>query len=155
MSMPGKKPYDSLKLDAQLCFPLYAAARQVTSLYNPALKPLGLTYTEYVTFMALWEHDGASVGELGERLYLNNSTLTPLLKRMERDGYITRMRKPEDERAVVIRLTEKGWQMRDRVLDVPEQVGRCINLTEEKAGELYMLLHELLAHINREERIES
>ena len=99
---------EALKLENQLCFPLYAAARQVVSLYTPYLRTLGITYTQYIVFLVLWERDGIPVGELGRRLYLDNGTLTPLLKKMEKEGYITRTRESSDERVVTIRLTDKG-----------------------------------------------
>jgi len=146
------KKYDVLKLENQLCFPLYAAARQIVNLYNPAFKPLGLTYTEYIVFMVLWEHEnGVTVGELGQILYLNNSTLTPLLKRMESEDYIKRIRCNEDERVVNIYLTQKGWEMRDKALDIPAKVGKCVKLSEEKVSQLYSLLYELMDVLAKEE----
>ena len=101
-------PDELLRLDRQLCFPLYAAARKAVSAYTPYLKPLDLTYTQYITFMVLWEKDGLTIGEIGERLHLDNGTLTPLLKKMEKQGYITRKRDQEDERKVTIHLTKKA-----------------------------------------------
>ncbi len=145
--------YLKLKLENQLCFPLYAAARQVVNLYNPAFKPLGLTYTEYIVFMVLWEKDDITVGDLGEKLYLNNSTLTPLLKRMESNGYITKSRELSDERIVKIRLTSKGWEMREKAATIPDSMKNCISLSPEKAGQLYTLLYELLDDI-KEHQIE-
>jgi DNA-binding MarR family transcriptional regulator len=99
---------ETMKLSNQLCFPLYAAARNVTSLYTPLLKPLGLTYTQYIVFLVLWEKDGITVGELGEKLMLDNGTLSPLLKKMQQAGYVERRRCREDDRVVEITLTEKG-----------------------------------------------
>nr|MCR5610478.1 MarR family transcriptional regulator [Clostridiales bacterium] len=93
---------EAMKLANQLCFPLYAAARHVTGLYTPVLKPLGLTYTQYIVFLVLWEKDGQPVGEIGEKLLLDNGTLSPLLKKMEQAGYVRRERSREDERVVVI-----------------------------------------------------
>ena len=98
--------HEAMKLANQLCFPLYAAARNVTGLYTPWLKPLGLTYTQYIVFLVLWEEDGISVTEIGEKLMLDNGTLSPLLKKMEKAGYINRRRSSDDERVVVITLTE-------------------------------------------------
>ena len=97
---------EAMKLANQICFPLYAAARNVTSLYTPYLKPLGLTYTQYIVFLVLWEKDGVPVSEIGERLMLDNGTLSPLLKKMEQAGYVTRRRSAEDDRVVLITLTE-------------------------------------------------
>lgn len=135
---------EKMKLDNQLCFPLYAAARKVTGLYTPWLKELGLTYTQYITFLVLWEHDGITVGEICEKLMLDNGTVSPLLKKMEQAGYISRSRSPEDDRVVVITLTEEGRKMQERAKDIPEEVGKCVDLSSGKALELYRLLYELL-----------
>ena len=134
----------AMRLVNQLCFPLYAAARNVTGLYTPWLKPLGLTYTQYIVFLVLWERDGVSVTEIGEKLMLDNGTLSPLLKKMEQAGYIRRQRSREDERVVVITLTEAGKALQEQAKDVPEKVARCIDLPPEKARTLYSLLYELL-----------
>ena len=136
--------HDIMKLDNQLCFPLYAAARNVTSLYTPWLKPLGLTYTQYITFLVLWEMDGISVSEIGSRLMLDNGTLSPMLKKMEQEGYIERNRSREDDRVVIITLTQKGRELQEQAKDIPEKVGSCIDLPIEKARVLYDLLYELL-----------
>ena len=135
---------EAMKLINQLCFPLYAAARHVTGLYTPVLKPLGLTYTQYIVFLVLWEKDGLTVGEIGERLLLDNGTLSPLLKKMEKAGYVKRQRSREDERVVVITLTEAGRALREKAKDVPAKVAGCIDLPPEKAQTLYGLLYELL-----------
>ena len=133
-----------LCLDNQLCFPLYAAARKVTSLYTPLFKPLGITYTQYIVFLALWEKDDVSVSDLCSRLYLDSGTLTPLLKKMEKDGYINRKRSVEDERIVKITLTEQGRRMEDKVSDIPMKVGSCFPLKPEEAAVLYSLLNKIL-----------
>ena len=99
---------ESMKLDSQLCFPLYAAARKITGLYTPYLKPLGITYTQYIMFLVLWEKDGITVGELCKRLRLDTGTVTPMLKNTEKQGLIRRTRSEDDERVVVISLTEDG-----------------------------------------------
>ncbi len=139
-----KDKYEALKLDNQLCFPLYAASREIISLYTPILSEIGLTYTQYITFMALWEQDGMSVGDLGKRLFLDNGTLTPMLKKLEQQGYVTRSRSPEDERVVIIKLTEKGYDLREQCLDVPKKMSACVDLSLEDAAELYRLLYVLL-----------
>ena len=140
-----KKEYAvMMKLDKQLCFPLYAAARNVSSLYTPFLKPLGLTYTQYLVFLVLWEKDDVPIGEIGEKLMLDNGTLSPLLKKMEQEGYIERGRCKDDERIVKIRLTKKGKGLQEKVKDVPEKVAGCIDLPPAKAKQLYDLLYELL-----------
>ena len=138
-----------MKLENQICFPLYAAARSVTGLYTPWLKELGLTYTQYITFLVLWEKDGITVGEICERLMLDNGTVSPLLKKMESAGYITRSRSAEDDRVVVITLTDQGREMQDKAKDIPEKVGECIDLSPEKAVKLYELLYELLGKERR------
>ncbi len=135
---------EAMKLANQLCFPLYAAARHVTGLYTPVLKPLGLTYTQYIVLLALWEKDGLPVGEIGEKLLLDNGTLSPLLKKMEQAGYVRRERSREDERVVVITLTEAGRALQEKAKDVPAKVAGCIDLPPEKAQILYGLLYELL-----------
>jgi len=140
-------PYDyheTMKLDHQLCFPLYAAARSVVSLYTPWLKPLGLTYTQYIVFLVLWEQDGITVGELGERLLLDNGTLSPLLKKLEQAGYLERNRSEADDRVVLINLTRKGRALQKQAKEIPEKVASCIDLSPEKAVQLHALLHELL-----------
>ena len=133
-----------LHLDSQLCFPLYAAARKVVNHYTPYLKPLGITYTQYIVLLALWESGSATVGDLCRKLYLDNGTITPLLKKMEESGYISRSRSRQDERVVAVTITEQGWELRQRVKDIPFQVGGCIPLTHDEAFELYKLLHKLM-----------
>ena len=141
---PMENGYDMLKLENQLCFPLYAAARSVTNLYTPYLKPLGLTYTQYLVFLVLWEKDGIPVGEICEKLMLDNGTLSPLLKKMEQAGYLKRTRSPEDDRVKVITLTAEGKALREQAKDIPAKVGSCIRLSPEKGILLYGLLYELL-----------
>ena len=135
---------EAMKLANQLCFPLYAAARNVTGLYTPWLKPLGLTYTQYIVFLVLWEKDGISVSEIGKKLMLDNGTLSPLLKKMEQAGYVSRRRSAADDRVVEITLTEAGRALQDKAKDIPGKVGSCIDLPKEKAQLLYSLLYELL-----------
>jgi DNA-binding MarR family transcriptional regulator len=140
-------PYDyheAMKLSNQLCFPLYAASRKVINLYTPLLKPLGLTYTQYAVFLVLWEKDGITVGEICDKLMLDNGTLSPLLKKLEQAGYITRQRSSGDERVVVITLTEAGRALQEKAKDVPFRMAGCIDLAPEKARMLYSLLYELL-----------
>ena len=136
--------YPQLMLESQLCFPLYAAARQVVNAYTPYLKPLGLTYTQYIVFLCLWEYGEMTVGDLCTRLHLDNGTITPLIKRLEQDGYLTRCRRVPDERVVYVCLTEQGWELRERARDVPAQVGACLSLSEKDAMMLYKLLYQLL-----------
>ncbi len=137
-------PNEALKLRNQLCFPLYAAARRVTGVYTPYLKPLGLTYTQYIVFLVLWEEDHLPVSEIGDRLLLDSGTLTPLLKKMEAQGYLTRTRSKLDERSVIVSLTEKGRALREKALGIPLQAAQCVRLSPEEAKTLYTLLYKLL-----------
>ena len=140
--------HETMKLSNQMCFPLYAASRSVISLYTPLLKPLGLTYTQYIVFLVLWEKDGITVGEICDRLMLDNGTLSPLLKKMQQAGYIEKKRSEEDDRVVLISLTDEGRALQDRAKEIPEKVAGCIDLPPEKARMLYTLLYELLDNSN-------
>ncbi len=142
--MPLEATDEALRLDRQLCFPLYAAARKIVNLYTPLLKPLGITYTQYLVLMVLWEEDGVTVGDLCRRLYLDSGTLTPLLKKMEAESFVRRARSTLDERIVTVTLTEKGRSMKEQVRSVPGCVGGCVNLTADEAVTLYGLLYKLL-----------
>ena len=135
---------EAMKLSNQLCFPLYAASRNVIGHYTPHLKALGLTYTQYIVFLVLWEKDGITVGEICEKLMLDNGTVSPLLKKMESAGYVKRERSSSDDRVVVITLTEEGRRMQEAAKEVPLKVASCVNLPPEKAKMLYELLYELL-----------
>ena len=136
--------YEQLRLENQLCFPLYACARSVINLYTPLFKPLGITYTQYIVFMVLWENDGISVGELGRKLYLDNGTLTPLLKKLEMKGWVTRQRAKEDERVLIVTLTQSGKMLREKAAMVPEKMSCCVKLTPEESKTLYTLLYKML-----------
>lgn len=137
--------YEQLKLDRQLCFPLYACSRYITKLYTPVLQPLGLTYTQYITLLVLWEDDAITVKELGERLYLDSGTLTPLLKKLESQGLVTRQRSENDERSVIIKLTEKGRNLKETAAAIPDQIANCVELSRDDAGELYRILYLILS----------
>ena len=134
-----------LKLENQLCFPLYACSRQVVRRYTPFLDKLGLTYTQYLVLMCLWEYGDQSVGALCERLYLDTGTLTPLLKKLEQKGVVTRTRSDVDGRRVDIALTESGKAMKEQARFVPIGMGQCLDITPEDAAELVRLLHKVLA----------
>jgi len=136
--------YDALKLENQICFPLYAAAREVIKQYHPYLTALDLTYTQYIAMMVFWEEKSISARELGKRLYLDSGTLTPVLKSLEQKGYITRCRSAEDERVLIASVTESGMALREKALAVPAQVAGCIKLDGQDAMQLYALLHKLL-----------
>ena len=140
----GRTDLPQLLLDGQMCFPLYAAARKVVSLYTPVLKPLDLTYTQYIALLAIWEMGETTVGDLGRRLYLDCGTLTPMLKKMEEHGWISRKRSQADERVVQLSVTEAGWALREQVKEIPMTVGKCIQMPPQEALELYKLLHRLL-----------
>ena len=139
-----EKNYDALKLENQLCFPLYACSREVIKLYKPYLDELDLTYTQYIAMMVLWEHKAVTVKELGQYLFLDSGTLTPLLKKMEAKGLLSRKRDHEDERSLVVSLSDAGEALRDRAVDVPVKMAQCMRLQPEEAKELYRLLYKLL-----------
>ncbi len=137
--------YEQLLLKNQLCFPLYACGRKIVGAYTPYLKPLGLTYTQYIVLMVLWERECVSVGELGETLFLDAGTLTPLLKRLEKAGYVTRERSKTDERITVITITAEGNKLKKKCKDIPAKIGESVSgLTEKEAQQLYKLLHKLM-----------
>lgn len=136
--------FDSLRLENQLCFPLYACSREIIKKYRPYLDELDLTYTQYIAMMAFWADKKLSVKELGAKLYLDSGTLTPVLKSLEAKGYVKRYRSAEDERVLLVEITEKGEELKKRAVDVPAKVGGCIQLTPEQAGELYRLLYMIL-----------
>ena len=135
---------ESLKLENQLCFPLYAAAREVVKQYRPFLDAIDLTYTQYIAMMVLWESETASVKELGQRLYLDSGTLTPVVKALETKDLVTRERSAEDERVVMVSLTDAGRGLMAEAKAVPEQVASCIKLDPADAQQLYRLLYKLL-----------
>lgn len=139
-----EKNYDALKLDHQLCFPLYACSREVIKQYNPYLSKLDLTYTQYIALMVLWEKQEVNVKTLGEELYLDSGTLSSVLKKLEAKGLLTRQRSKTDERNLIVRITEAGMQMRDRALCIPEAMDKCVSLEPEEALELYRLLYKML-----------
>ena len=136
--------YDCLKLDNQLCFPLYAASRKIVKTYTPFLKPLGLTYTQYITLMVMWEEKEVKIKDLGEKLFLDTGTLTPLLKKMEEAGLITRKRSKEDERVVNVTITDKGMALREKCVDIPKQVGGCVKMDKKEAVALHKALDAIL-----------
>lgn len=152
IDMNEKDACNPLLLKNQLCFPLYASARKIVAAYTPYLKELGLTYPQYVTMMVLWEDRTITMRDLGERLYLDSGTLTPVLKKLEAQGYVKRSRKPEDERIVMVEITPEGTALRDKALKVPHAMGCLINrkgplFTAEEVADLkeklYRILHVL------------
>ena len=140
----GEPQYEALKLENQLCFPLYACAREVVKKYKPFLDDIDLTYTQYVTMMVLWESRSVTSKEIGERLHLDSGTLTPVIKKLAEKGLVTRQRSPEDERNLTVTLTDAGLALRDRAACIPGQMGQCICLGPEDAQTLYRILYQLL-----------
>lgn len=137
--------YEQLKLENQLCFPLYACARKIVGSYTPFLKPLGLTYTQYIVLMVLWDKEKVNVGELGSILHLDAGTLTPLLKGFEKKGYVTRARSKEDERVTEICITEEGNALKEQCKDIPEKVASVVRaLDKDEADSLYRLLYKII-----------
>ena len=141
-------PYDSLKLENQLCFPLYACAKEIVRNYTPFLDQIGLTYTQYITMMVLWEETQISVKALGERLFLDSGTLTPVLKKLEAKGLITRNRSKDDERSLLVATTDSGEALKGQAVTIPAKIGGCVKLSPEEAQALYILLHKLMAEFH-------
>jgi DNA-binding MarR family transcriptional regulator len=139
--------FNPLKLENQLCFPLYAAAKEVVGKYKPFLDQISLTYTQYIAMMVMWECKTISVKELGERLYLDSGTLTPLLKRLESKNLVKRERSTDDERVVHITLMAEGELLREKAMEVPARMARCMPLSPDEAQTLYGLLYKLLGQI--------
>ena len=140
--------YAGLKLGNQLCFPLYACSKEIIKKYKPFLDKLDLTYTQYITMMVLWEKKQTNVKELGECLYLDSGTLTPVLKKMEQKGYLTRHRSEEDERNLVVTITDAGEKLREEAVTIPPRMGKCVNLSPKDAKELYRLLYLVLGNVD-------
>ena len=139
-----------MKLESHLCFPLYAAARETMKLYRPYLEPLGLTYTQYIALLVIWEVKSISVKDLGKRLYLDSGTLTPVLKSLEGKGYITRFRSTEDERVLIVELTDSGVELREKAFNIPiEMAAKIKNFTREEMITLYHMLYKLLENAEK------
>ncbi|MAN26991.1 MULTISPECIES: MarR family winged helix-turn-helix transcriptional regulator [Mesonia] len=140
--------YEALKLDNQLCFPLYTASRLVIQRYQPMLKDLDITYPQYLVLMVLWEKDEVNLSTIAEKLQLQSNTLTPLLKRLQQRGFLERKRSETDERNIVITLTEKGKKLKDQACDVPGLLAEQIPLSMEEAKELYRLLYKMIGEMS-------
>lgn len=141
--------YDCLKLSNQLCFPLYACACESIKFYTPHLDKLGLTYTQYITMMVLWERKSLTAKELGRILYLDSGTLTPLLKKLEAKSLLTRKRSEADERNLIVTITEAGEALKEQALYIPGEMTKCVNLDKEEIRAMYHMLYKML------ERAES
>jgi DNA-binding MarR family transcriptional regulator len=143
----NEEKYETLKLENQICFPLYACAKEIIRKYKPYLDDIDLTYTQYITMMVLWEKKSVNVKTLGESLYLDSGTLTPVLKKLESKGYISRVRSNEDERNLVVTITPEGEKLRDRAVSIPEKMGCCVKLSPEEAKLLYSLLYKIIGNV--------
>ena len=141
------KEYEGLKLKNQICFPLYAASREVIKQYRPFLDELNLTYTQYIAMMVFWEEKKISVKDLGKKLFLDSGTLTPVLKSLEAKRFISRSRSAEDERVLIAEITDEGEALREQAKSVPENVAGCVKLEPDEAIQLYKLLYKLLANL--------
>lgn len=139
------KKYEALKLENQLCFPLYAASREVVKRYRPHLDAIDLTYTQYIAMMVMWEQKEITVKALGEKLFLDSGTMTPVLKSLEAKGYVLRKRSTTDERSVSVILTENGEKLKETAVEIPEKVAGCTNLTAEEGLQLYKILYKILS----------
>ena len=142
-----KEKYENLKLENQLCFPLYACSKEIVKRYKTVLDKLDLTYTQYIVMMVLWEKESINVKNLGEYLFLDSGTLTPLLKTLEQKEYIKRERSKTDERNLIITITQKGKALKAKAKDVPAEISKCVSLTEEEAKTLYKILYKILNSI--------
>lgn len=143
------KKYDCLKLESQLCFPLYAASKEIVRRYKPFLDELNMTYTQYITMMVMWEHKELTVKEVGQYLYLDSGTLTPLLKTMEKKGWVERNRSKEDERVLKVSITESGEKLKESAVNVPKQLADCVKLEPEEAMQLYKILYKILNNLQK------
>lgn len=141
------KDYEVLKIENQLCFPLYVCSKEIIRKYKPYLNKLGLTYTQYITMMILWEVKEINVKSLGDRLFLDSGTLTPLLKKLEQKKYISRVKSTIDERKLIISITKKGEELKSIAKNIPTSIDKCLNLTEKESIVLYKLLYKVLNKI--------
>ena len=141
--------FDCLKLENQLCFPLYVCSKEIINKYKPFLEKIDLTYTQYIVMLVLWENEQINVKNLGEKLFLDSGTLTPLLKKLENKGYIERNRSTNDERNLIISITQKRKELKNKAVDIPKEVGSCLHLTKEETIKLYEILYKLLNEITK------
>ena len=144
----SEKKYDAIKIENQLCFPLYACAREVVKRYTPFLDEINLTYTQYIVMMVLWDKKSVTVKELGQILYLDSGTLTPLLKKLEAKGYLSRKRSETDERNLIVTISKQGDSLREKAVEVPGKMAQCVALEPEEAMTLYRILYKLLDRLN-------
>ena len=142
---------DNLKLENQLCFPIYLTAKELTRVYDKYLKELNLTYTQYIVMMYFWDKKKSNVKELSKTLIIDSSTLTPLLVKLENKGFIKREKSNQDERNLNITLTKNGENLKEQARLIPEKAGKCVGLNIDEAKKLYKLIYKVLNNILREE----
>ena len=147
-----EKDNDSLRLKNQLCFPIYLCSKEIIRRYTPWLNEIDLTYTQYIVMMYFWEKEKSNVKDIGKALLLDSSTLTPLLKKLESKGFITRVRSTIDERNLEVEITDKGRKLKDKAKFVPDKMGKCINLSEKEAVTLYSLMYKVLMNVERNDK---
>ena len=140
--------FDGLKLENQLCFPLYVVSKEIIKKYKPLLEKYDLTYTQYIVLMVLWEKKQINVKELGKSLYLDSGTLTPVLKKLEQKGYIERNRSNKDERNLIVSISSRGVFLKTKIIDIPIEVGKCMNLNQEDATNLYKILYKIINNLD-------
>lgn len=136
--------YDCIRLENQLCFPIYAASREIVKRYRPFLDELDLTYTQYIAMMVFWEEKKINVKHLGEKLFLDSGTLTPVLKSLEAKGFVSRYRSKEDERILTVEITPEGEALKEKAVEIPQKMAGCVNLNAEEATQLHTLMHKIL-----------
>ena len=137
---------DNLKIENQLCFPLYACSKEVIKRYKPFLDEIDLTYTQYITMMILWDKKEINVKKIGKYLFLDSGTLTPVLKKLESKGYITRTRGKQDERNLIINITDKGIKLKEKAKEIPTKIVNCIDIDKKDAIELFRILNRILSN---------
>lgn len=144
----SKKDYDMLKLENQICFPVYVLSKEIIRKYRPFLDEIGLTYTQYITMMVMWEQENVNVKDLGKRLFLDSGTLTPVLKSLESKGFVKRTRSGEDERVLLISLTDKGRALKQQAAGIPPKIAACLKLDGKEALDFYKMLYKLIGEIS-------
>ena len=140
----NENKYECLRLENQVCFPLYAASREILKKYTPLLKELDITYTQYIVLMVLWETEEVAIKDLCKKLYLDTGTLSPMLKSMEKRNLLKRSRKADDERVVTVKITEEGIALREKAVSIPPKVGSCVPLEKGEMETLYRILYKIL-----------
>ena len=142
--------FDCLRISNQLCFPLYACSKEIVKRYKPYLDPIDLTYTQYITMMVVWEEKEITVKALGDKLFLDSGTLTPVLKKLEQKGYVKRSRSKDDERNLIITLTDEGLELKKQACEIPAKMGKCVQLSPDESAKLYELLYKILGSFPEE-----